>query len=159
MRYTISNTANPRSVGGGAASATPYSLICAADAARYCGINGGGGGDFFGILIGVMRIIIFALFLFLASVAPAVARAAEVWEDCYGLLDPAHDIAVFPACKDLAEQGEVRAQYAVGVMYTKGKGVRQDYAEAAKWFRKAAAQGHAKAQTNLGNMYDKGKGL
>ena len=35
----------------------------------------------------------------------------------------------------------------------------QDYAEAAKWFRKAAEQGDAKAQYNLGIMYAKGQGV
>ena len=35
----------------------------------------------------------------------------------------------------------------------------QDYAEAAKWFRKAADQGHAKAQNNLGVRYAKGQGV
>ena len=35
----------------------------------------------------------------------------------------------------------------------------QDYAEAVKWYRKAAEQGHAVAQYNLGWCYDKGKGV
>jgi len=37
--------------------------------------------------------------------------------------------------------------------------VPQDYAEAAKWYRKAAEQGDANAQSNLGIMYAKGQGL
>ena len=44
-------------------------------------------------------------------------------------------------------------------MYTEGKGVPQDYSEAAKWYRLAAEQGHADAQYNLGWMYDKGQGV
>ena len=40
-----------------------------------------------------------------------------------------------------------------------GKGVKQDYAEAAKWFGKAAEQGHPVAQFNLGNLYDAGQGV
>ncbi len=39
------------------------------------------------------------------------------------------------------------------------QGVPQDYAEAAKWFGKAADQGEAKAQFNLGVMYDNGYGV
>jgi uncharacterized protein len=35
----------------------------------------------------------------------------------------------------------------------------QDYAQALKWYRLAAAQGHAKAQYNLGAMYGKGQGV
>ena len=51
------------------------------------------------------------------------------------------------------------AQNSLGYMYDKGNGVKQDCAEAVKWFRRAAEQGYAKAQANLGNMYDKGEGL
>ncbi len=37
--------------------------------------------------------------------------------------------------------------------------VAQDYAETAKWYRKAAEQGHAYAQSNLGLMYYIGEGV
>jgi hypothetical protein len=44
-------------------------------------------------------------------------------------------------------------------MYATGEGVPHDYAEAAKWCRKAADQGMAKAQFALGNMYAIGEGV
>jgi uncharacterized protein len=44
-------------------------------------------------------------------------------------------------------------------MYDEGKGVPQDYAEAVKWYRRAAEQGHARAQHNLGAMYFNGRGV
>jgi len=59
----------------------------------------------------------------------------------------------------LAEKGDAQAQYNLGVMYEKGFGVPQDYAEAIKWYRKAEAQGFALAQYNLGVMYEKGFGV
>ncbi|MFC2715418.1 MAG: tetratricopeptide repeat protein [Kingella denitrificans] len=37
--------------------------------------------------------------------------------------------------------------------------MRQDYAEAFKWFRQAAEQGVASAQYNLGVMYANGRGV
>ncbi|HIJ68404.1 MAG TPA: sel1 repeat family protein [Deltaproteobacteria bacterium] len=40
--------------------------------------------------------------------------------------------------KKLAVRGHVKAQGCLGEMYHSGKGVPQDYAEAVKWFRKAA---------------------
>ena len=46
---------------------------------------------------------------------------------------------------DAAKRGNVRAQYDVGESYAWGKGVKQDHAEAVKWFRKAAEQGYAPA--------------
>ncbi len=34
----------------------------------------------------------------------------------------------------------------LGILYDKGRGVSQDFAEASKWFRKAAEQGYVNAQ-------------
>ncbi len=61
--------------------------------------------------------------------------------------------------RPLAEQGVAYAQFNLGFMYHKGRGVPQDYAEAMGWYRKAAEQGLAEAQYNLGVMYDKGEGI
>ena len=58
-----------------------------------------------------------------------------------------------------AEQGNANAQNLVGEMYFLGKGVKQDYQEAAKWYRKAAEQGDANAQYNLGLLYENGQGV
>ena len=44
-------------------------------------------------------------------------------------------------------------------MYQKGKGVPQDYKEAAKWWRQSAEQGNAFAQALLGKMYYNGWGV
>ena len=48
-----------------------------------------------------------------------------------------------------AEQGDAKAQFNLGFIYSNGKGVPKDYAEAVKWTRKAAEQGHAEAQRCL----------
>ena len=40
-----------------------------------------------------------------------------------------------------------------------GNGVTQDYAEAVKWYRLAAAQGYGQAQFSLGRMYANGQGV
>ena len=58
-----------------------------------------------------------------------------------------------------AEQGDATAQNNLGAMYHQGQGVAQDYAEAVKWFRLAAAQGLAAAQSWLGSMYEQGQGV
>jgi clan AA aspartic protease (TIGR02281 family) len=44
-------------------------------------------------------------------------------------------------------------------LYQYGHGVTQNYAEAVKWYRKAADQGHSAAQFNLGGMYLYGHGV
>ena len=61
--------------------------------------------------------------------------------------------------RPLAEQGDAKAQYNLGVMYKKGMGVAQDYGQAVKWYRRAAEQGYAEAQNNLGVMYGNGRGV
>ena len=45
------------------------------------------------------------------------------------------------------------------MLYRNGQGVTQDYQEALKWYRLAAAQGDASAQNNIGWMYLKGYGV
>ena len=44
-------------------------------------------------------------------------------------------------------------------MFDNGHGVAQDYAEAVRLFRLAAAQGHGAAQNNLGSMFGHGQGV
>ena len=41
-----------------------------------------------------------------------------------------------------AEEGVAEAQFNLGVMYAEGRGVPQDDAEAARWYRLAAEQGY-----------------
>ncbi len=41
----------------------------------------------------------------------------------------------FDAVKKAAEQGDVDAQYNLGVMYAYGDGVPEDDAEAVRWYR------------------------
>ena len=60
--------------------------------------------------------------------------------------------------RPLAEQGDALAQYNLGVLYRKGRGVPQDDVQARQWYAKAAAQGLAKAQFNLGTLYFNGEG-
>ena len=52
-----------------------------------------------------------------------------------------------------AAQGDVAAQYNLGVMCAVGDGVLKDDAEAVRWWRLAAAQGDVDAQYALGSVY------
>lgn len=61
--------------------------------------------------------------------------------------------------REATEQEDANAQYNLGYNYFYGKGVKQDYTEAVKWFRKAAEQGLAEAQYELGICYDNGNGV
>lgn len=61
--------------------------------------------------------------------------------------------------RSLAEHGDPVAQNTVDLKYYAGLGVKQSYAEAVKWYRKAAEQGDADAQFLLGVMYHEGHGV
>ena len=54
---------------------------------------------------------------------------------------------------DVAEQGDVNAQYELGLGYDKGKRVPKDVRKAIEWYTKAAEQGHIIAQYNLALCY------
>ncbi|KAG0001360.1 hypothetical protein BGZ79_004763 [Entomortierella chlamydospora] len=57
------------------------------------------------------------------------------------------------------DQGHIKAQYNLGVLYEKGYGVPQDYSKAGEWYQKAASYGHVSAQYNLGVVYHSGLGV
>jgi len=55
------------------------------------------------------------------------------------------------SCHEAAVQGDVNAQYSLGLISDSDQ-------ESAKWFRLAAEQGHRRAQIFLGSIYLSGKG-
>ncbi|UXN73819.1 sel1 repeat family protein [Devosia sp. A8/3-2] len=61
--------------------------------------------------------------------------------------------------RQAAADGDARAQFEIGAIYTEGRAVEQDYAEAAKWYERSAAQGFVPAQYRLGNLYEAGTGV
>ena len=61
--------------------------------------------------------------------------------------------------RPLAEQGGAAAQFNLGLLYYDGKGVPQDFQQAADWFALSADHDYTKAQYNLGEMYAVGKGV
>ena len=44
-------------------------------------------------------------------------------------------------------------------MYSKGRGIKTDYQEGIKWYKKAAEQGYAESQLNLAVKYHLGQGI
>ncbi len=58
-----------------------------------------------------------------------------------------------------AEGGDTASQYRLGLRYTNGQEVAQDYAAAAEWYARAAEGGHAGAQYMLGVAYYAGRGV
>jgi GAF domain/PilZ domain/Sel1 repeat len=63
-----------------------------------------------------------------------------------------------PDVRRLANQGDPRAEYALGKRYANGDGVKQDYRTAKDWFLAAAEQGHIRAQGKVAAAFWSGKG-
>jgi TPR repeat protein len=61
--------------------------------------------------------------------------------------------------RPLATQGDQEAQYQLGALYYSGNDAKQDYSQAALWYRRAAQQGNVDAQYSLGNMFLMGEGI
>ena len=59
----------------------------------------------------------------------------------------------------LAESGDSRGQFNLGILYLTGRGVERDIAAAVEWHRKAAEQELAAAQHGLGVFYYQGMGV
>src|SRR5262249_39781437 len=58
-----------------------------------------------------------------------------------------------------AEQGNPKAQTALGLIYIKGLGTSRDYKTGINWLETAAAQNFAVAQNELAVMYATGRGV
>jgi GAF domain/PilZ domain/Sel1 repeat len=86
----------------------------------------------------------------LASTHPPAASAANLGSSTVEQL------------RQLAESGDRAAQNSLGLLYLQGddkNGVRQNEAQAIRWFRKAAEQGNVAAQSKLGALYWAGRGV
>jgi len=59
----------------------------------------------------------------------------------------------------LAEQGDLEAQYHLGICFSRGRGVEKNLDMAAHWFDAAAKKGHSGAQCSLGVCYLNGQGV
>lgn len=100
----------------------------------------------------------FAIALVLLSIACLVV---PVWADYQAGMDAYNRRDYATALHEwqpLAEQGDARAQFSLGLLYENGDGVPRDYAKARRWYEKAAAQGEAKAQFYLGMQSAYGQG-
>ncbi|UYN93879.1 MAG: sel1 repeat family protein [Enhydrobacter sp.] len=96
------------------------------------------------------------LLLLLVLAAPALAGPVEDGKAAYDRGDDASALEIWGAA---ADKGDADAQFWMGVLCDLGRGMAQDHAAAAQWYRRAADQGHVVAQHNLAHMYEAGHGL
>ena len=109
------------------------------------------------------KIVLLAVLVFAFSVSNSIASDLKKGWDEYrsGNYITAKEILM-----PLAKEGNARAQYAIGFMHQKGRGLPLDKDEADKWFRKAipglrkkAEDGSRSAQHILSVMYRRGYGV
>jgi GAF domain/PilZ domain/Sel1 repeat len=124
------------------------------------------------------KILLYAVVATLAGtsiwlVAPWIERRSRVWLDRTSVSSASKlqtsaaktptpivaDGKGLGGLRQLAEQGDATAQFAMGVRYATGDEVAQSYSEAVRWFSMAAEQGHIKAQGTLGAYYQFGRGV
>lgn len=101
-----------------------------------------------------------------AGTAPAAAPDADM---VTGSLPPtAVGVAEFALApetlgplplRQAAADGDARAQFEIGAIYSEGRAVPQDFAAAATWYERAASQGFVPAEYRLGNLYESGNGV
>lgn len=91
-----------------------------------------------------------------------VALTELAWGDYWAGVQAATESDYATAYKEwrpLAEQGDARAQYSLGFMYSQGISVTQDYKKAYYWFNKSAQQGYALGWAKLGLIFELGRGV
>lgn len=101
-----------------------------------------------------------------AGLVPAAATASAAADRIPDIAEAAPESFALPPdavgpieLRQAAADGDARAQFEIGAIYTEGRAVEQDYAEAAKWYERSAAQGFVPAQYRLGNLYEAGTGV
>jgi len=81
------------------------------------------------------------------------------WDDGVAAYKRGDYVTAYQEFRPLAEQGDAKTQFNLGIMYANGVGVTENDIEAVNWYHKAAEQGYADAQASLGFMFDNGEGV
>lgn len=102
-----------------------------------------------------MKVIPAALLLMALTLTPVRAGPLEDAMEAYAAGDFTTAASLLAP---LAAEGITMAQHNLGVMYARGLGVSQSYAEAMHWYRAAAEAGNPGSAHNLGVLYELGRG-
>ena len=102
---------------------------------------------------------VWLLAVLLWGVLPAWSAQAQSFRQGLSAFNRRDYVAASRVFIPLAERGNAAAQAYLGYMFETGRGVPQNYTEAAMWYRRAAEQGDGLAQYSLGLLYDRGQGV
>jgi TPR repeat protein len=95
----------------------------------------------------------------LVLITPVTTHGGQSFPLCRSLVQQGEYALAAAPCTKAAEEGSLDAQNWLGLMYTKGKGVAQDYRQALKWKKMAAMQGDPVAEFTYGRMFEQGLGV
>lgn len=98
---------------------------------------------------------VIALVAFFAVIASVRAD----FDDGYRALQMGDYPRAVAELQPVAEDGDPKAQYVLGVMFVQGLGIARQPDLGVTWLRKAALQDHVDAQLELARMYENGDGV
>jgi uncharacterized protein len=83
----------------------------------------------------------------------------DAWDVANSMFERSEYETAARLLRPLAEQGDARAQFSLGYLYSTGQGVSEDQREAVNWISKAAEQAYPQAQYAMGCHCAQGKGV
>jgi uncharacterized protein len=95
----------------------------------------------------VLRLVLFFI-LCIFLINPLIAFASNYSKGMRAMKNESYEEAV-KLFRVAAENGDKFSQHCLGLMFYKGRGVKQNYAEAFKWLSLAAKQGLSQAKLDL----------
>ncbi len=94
-----------------------------------------------------------------AAIVSSTVSAATSFEQGWQAYQKGDFGGALAQWKPLANNGDARALFNIGVMYDEGRGVAQSRNDAVVWWEKAAEAGNPHAKHNLGLAYLTGDGV
>ncbi len=94
-----------------------------------------------------------------AALLVAAPVGAQTFDDAVAAYDTYEYERAAELFESLAQQGHVKSQYNIGLMYENGNGVERRPDLAFFWYQMAALNGNNDAKYNLGGLYFRGEGV
>ena len=95
----------------------------------------------------------------IALLAATTGLHAAEQDETFTIPEPGSDAIKGDKLSRLVDRSDPKAINNVGLLYANGHGVKQDYDEAFKWWRRAAERGNAWAMNAIGDLYENGQGV
>lgn len=100
-------------------------------------------------------LLVFASFVFTKTSTENIQKinSKKIYDEVFELLKEEKYDRAYGKLLPLARSGENEAMLAVGNLHYHGKGAKQSYKEAFKWYKKALQHGNKQVKFILANMY------